>query len=209
MPPPAQPRQSARCANVGGYSFAARPDKSAVEQPVYWAPQVDPGIVNLVEVPPDLRAGEGSPFDVPLAGGRHDEMGRHMRSPPGGQLALLGETQPGKPLAAIIPLDEMAHDRLHAIERFIRAIHRQYLPDARLTAAQRRRLGNMLRCLDGRDQQASHFEVATALFGRRLVSVADWHDSAFRYQTHRLLRDGLKMVERGYRQLLRARRRHF
>ncbi|AZO19004.1 DUF2285 domain-containing protein [Mesorhizobium sp. M2A.F.Ca.ET.043.05.1.1] len=167
-------------------------------------------MVNLVETPPGLSAGEGSPIDVSLAAGRYDEIGQHMRSPPGGtQLAFLSETQPGKPLAAIIPLDEMAHDRLHAIERFIRAIHRQYLPDARLTAAQRRRLGNMLRCLDGRDQQASHFEVATALFGRRLVSAADWHDSAFRYQTHRLLRDGLKMVERGYRQLLRTRRRHF
>ncbi|WP_245340594.1 DUF2285 domain-containing protein [Mesorhizobium sp. WSM4313] len=132
-----------------------------------------------------------------------------MRSSPGGtQLALLGDTKPGEPLAAIIPLDDMAHDRLQAIERFIRSIHRQHLPDARLTAAQRRRLGHMLRCLDGREEQASHFEVATALFGRRLVSVADWHDSAFRYQTHRLVRDGLKMVERGYRQLLRARRRH-
>ncbi|MBZ9660823.1 DUF2285 domain-containing protein [Mesorhizobium sp. ESP-6-4] len=80
-------------------------------------------------------------------------------------------------------------------------------PTSRLTAAQRRRLGHMLRCLDGREEQASHFEVATALFGRRLVSAADWHDSAFRYQTFRLVRDGLKMVERGYRQLLRGRRR--
>ncbi|MBZ9886056.1 DUF2285 domain-containing protein [Mesorhizobium sp. CA10] len=124
------------------------------------------------------------------------------------QLALLGDTKPDEPLAAIIPLDEMAHDRLQAIERFIRSIHRQHLPDARLTAGQRRRLGHMLRCLDGREEQASHFEVATALFGRRLVSAADWHDSAFRYQTHRLVRDGLKMAERGYRQLLRTRRRH-
>ncbi|MBZ9758314.1 DUF2285 domain-containing protein [Mesorhizobium sp. ESP6-5] len=164
--------------------------------------------MNLVEVPPDLQAREGSAFDVPLAMGRHDEVGLHMRSSLGGmQLALLGDTKPGEPLAAIIPLDDMAYDRLQAIERFIRSIHRQQLPDARLTAAQRRRLSHMLRCLDGREEQASHFEVATALFGRRLVSAVDWHDSAFRYQTHRLVRDGLNMVERGYRQLLRARRR--
>ncbi|TPI26630.1 DUF2285 domain-containing protein [Mesorhizobium sp. B3-2-1] len=170
---------------------------------------MNPGVVNLVEVPPGLRAGQGRASGVPLAAGQHDGTGLHMRSPPGGtQLAILGETLPGEPLAAIIPLDEMAHDRLQAIERFLRSIHRQHLPDPRLTAAQRRRLGHMLRCLDGRDQQASHFDVATALFGRRLVSAADWHDSAFRYQTHRLVRDGLKMVERGYRQLLRARRRH-
>jgi len=165
--------------------------------------------VNLVEVPPDLHAGEGSAFDVSLAAGQQDDVGLHVRSSPGGtQLALLGDAQPGKPLAAIIPLDDMAQDRLRAIERFIRSIHRQHVPDVRLTVAQRRRLGHMLRCLDGREEQASQFEVATALFGRRLVSAADWHESAFRYQTHRLVRDGLKMVERGYRQLLRARRRH-
>ncbi|WP_224544573.1 DUF2285 domain-containing protein [Mesorhizobium sp. CA16] len=118
------------------------------------------------------------------------------------QLALLGEAKPSEPLTAIIPFDDMAHDRLQVIERFIGSIHRQHVPDAPLTAAQRRRLGHMLRCLDGLEEQ-----VATALFDRRLVSTADWHDSAFRYQTHRLVRDGLKMVERGYRQLLRARRR--
>lgn len=160
-------------------------------------------------VPPELHPRQGSAFDVPLAAGRHDEVGLHGRSSLGGtQLALLDDAKPGEPLAAIIPLDDMAHDRLEAIERFIRSIHRQHLPDARLTPAQRRRLCHMLRCLDGREEQASHFEVATALFGRRLVSAADWHESAFRYQTHRLVRDGLKMVERGYRQLLRARRRH-
>ena len=165
--------------------------------------------MNLVEVPPDLRAREGIASDVSLAAGRHDEVGLHMRSSPvGTQLALLDDAKPGEPLAAIIPLDDMAHDRLQAIERFIRSIHRQHVPDARLTTAQRRRLGHMLRCLDGRAQQASHFEVATALFGPRLVSAADWHDSTFRYQTYRLVRDGLRMVERGYRQLLRARRRH-
>ena len=156
-----------------------------------------------------MRPGQSSAFDVPLAAGRHDEVGLHMRSSPvGTQLALLGGAKPGEPLAAIIPLDDMAHDRLQAIERFIRFIHRKHLPDARLTTAQRRRLGHMLRCLDGRAQQASHFEVATALFGPRLVSAAHWHDSTFRYQTYRLMRDGLRMVDRGYRQLLRARRRH-
>ncbi|TPN53146.1 DUF2285 domain-containing protein [Mesorhizobium sp. B1-1-7] len=165
--------------------------------------------MTLVEVPRDLGAQQGIAFDVPLAAGRLDEVGLHMRSSPGGtQLALLRDAKPGETLAAIIPLDDMAHDRLQAIERFIRSIHRQHVPDARLTTAQRRRLGHMLRCLDGRAQQASHFEVATALFGPRLVSAADWHDSTFRYQTYRLVRDGLSMVERGYRQLLRARRRH-
>ncbi|PBC20223.1 hypothetical protein CK226_25570 [Mesorhizobium sp. WSM4311] len=164
--------------------------------------------MNLIEVPPSLHAAQNIPSVVALAEGQRDEIGLHMRAEHSGtHVALLSDPRPGKPLAAIIPLDDMAPDRLLAIERFIRSIANRHFPDARLTTAQRRRLGHMLRCLDGREELASHFEVAAALFGRRLVSAADWHDSAFRYQTHRLMRDGLKMVERGYRQLLRARRR--
>ncbi|WP_246680388.1 DUF2285 domain-containing protein [Mesorhizobium sp. B2-8-9] len=79
------------------------------------------------------------------------------------QLALFGEAKPREPLTAIIPFDDMAHDRLQVIERFIGSIHRQHVPDARLTAVQRRRLGHMLRCLDGLEEQ-----VASA------CSVADW-----------------------------------
>ncbi|MGN6144006.1 MAG: DUF2285 domain-containing protein [Mesorhizobium sp.] len=111
-------------------------------------------------------------------------------------------------MAAIIPLDEMAFDRLSSIERFIHSAGDKHRPDTRLSQAQRRRLGHMLRCLDGREEDASHFEVATALFGRRLVSRESWPDSSFRYQTRRLARDGMKMVAHGYRQLLRFRRRH-
>jgi hypothetical protein len=156
-----------------------------------------------------LRAEQGRAANIPYPQGERDEIGLHIRpSPESPQLVFLNGAQPDKPLAVIIPLDDMTVDRLSSIERFIHSVGGKHHPDARLTSAQRRRLGHMLRCLDGREQEASHFEVATALFGRRLVSRKDWHDSSFRYQTHRLARDGAKMVERGYRQLLRFRRRH-
>ena len=201
-----KPRAS--CANVGGCSFAARPDRSAAEQPVYWAPEVDPGIINLIELPVSLRAEPKIAAEIPYPQGELDEIGLHIRpSPEDPQLAFLNGAQPDKPLAAVIPLDDMAFDRLSSIEQFIHSVSGKYRPDARLTPAQRRRLVHMLRCIDGQEQQASHFEVATALFGRRLVIREDWHDSSFRYQMHRLARDGAKMVERGYRQLLRFRRR--
>lgn len=148
-------------------------------------------------------------MSVPHPQGERDEIGLHIRpSAECPQLTFLDGAQPDKPLAAIIPLDDMMFDRLLSVEQFIHSVGGKHRPDARLAPAQRRRLGHMLRCLDGREQKASHFEVAMALFGRRLVSREDWHDSSFRYQTHRLARDGAKMVERGYRQLLRIRRRH-
>jgi len=156
-----------------------------------------------------LRAEQGRAANIPYPQGERDEIGLHIRpSPEGPQLAFLNGAQPDKPLAVVIPLDDLALDRLSSIERFIHSIGGKHRPDARLTPPQRRRLSHMLRCIDGREQQASHFEVAMALFGRRLVSREDWHDSSFRYLTHRLARDGAKMVERGYRQLLLFRRRH-
>lgn len=205
---PARPRLSASSTNAGVCSFAARPDQSAAEQPVYWAPEIDPGVINLIESPICLQAKQGRAASIPYPQGELDDFGLHTRpSPDGQQLALLNGAQSGKPLAAVIPLDDMAFDRLSSIERYIHSVGGKSRPDARLSPAQRRRLGHMLRCLDGREEQASHFEVATALFGRLLVKRDDWHDSSFRYQTHRLARDGAKMIERGYRQLLRFRRR--
>lgn len=100
----------------------------------------------------------------------------------------------------------MARDRLGAIERFLRSQGGRRVFDTRLTQTQRRRLAQMLRALDGRREGASYLELALALFGRRLVDPANWQDSSFRYTTLRLVRDGLRTVDRGYRQLLRARR---
>lgn len=110
-------------------------------------------------------------------------------------------------MSAVIPLDTYARDRLSSIERFIRLQCGDDVRDERLTAAQRRRLGLMLRALDGREEDASLFEIAVALFGRRLVNRSDWQESSFRYVTQRLVRDGLKMTGGGYRQLLAFRRR--
>ncbi len=74
--------------------------------------------MNLVQIPPDLRAQEGSASDVPLAAGRHDEVGLHTRSSPGGtQLALLDDAKPGEPLAAIIPLDDNHQQRIDEPEQ--------------------------------------------------------------------------------------------
>lgn len=164
-------------------------------------------MINLVETPAALAPGQDSESDIGFVAIRQGVGGSYGRALSGGcQIALLGGARPERPLAAVIPLDGMARDRLSAVERFIRAQSGRSVQDWRLTQAQRRRLTLMLRALDGRAAGASYLDLALALFGRRLVDPAHWHDSSFRFTTLRLVRDGLKMVDGGYRQLLRSRR---
>ncbi|SMH40572.1 DUF2285 domain-containing protein [Mesorhizobium australicum] len=193
---------------AGASAFAARPDQAASQQPIFWTPETDPGVINLVQTPKPLTAAAASGIDVPFVALRRNGMGLHTRVPlPGGsQLMLVHGTHPDRPLAVIIPLDSAARDRLSAVERFVRSQSGHSVRDTRLTAAQRRRLAQMLRALDGRREGASYLQLAIALFGRRLIDPANWQESSFRYTTLRLVRDGLMMVDGGYRQLLRARR---
>ncbi|MDH4989096.1 DUF2285 domain-containing protein [Aminobacter anthyllidis] len=107
----------------------------------------------------------------------------------------------------MVPLDAKASERLSSLDRFIRSSMGSSVPDKRLTSSQRTRLGHMLRALDGRIEGASHFEIAHALFGPRFIVAEEWQDSPFRYTTLRLIRDGYRMIEGGYRKLLRFRRR--
>lgn len=197
------------CASAGACNFAARPDWSALEQPIYWTPDIDPGVVNLIETPSNLALGQGRARNIAVEHAVFDESGHNVRllPLPGCQLRLHNGVQPGRPMSAVIPLDAYARDRLWSIERFIRLQSGDNARDERLTAAQRRRLVLMLRAIDAREEDASLFEIAVALFGRRLVDRSDWPESTFRYVTQRLVRDGLKMIGGGYRQLLAFRRR--
>lgn len=159
----------------------------------------------MVPTPVGLVTHPAIQIDIHLATSRRNADSLHARVAGGAQFTLLGEGGCDRPLAAVIPLDGMARDRLGAIKRFLRSQGGRRVFDTRLTHTQRRRLAQMLRALDGRREGASYLELALALFGRRLVDPANWQDSSFRYTTLRLVRDGLRMVDRGYRQLLRAR----
>lgn len=201
--------QHRNCASAGGYDFAASPDRSAVEQPIYWAPEVDAAVVHLVETPSALATGPSLVAELAGAPAKQDDTGYHLRlgGSNGCQISLVGGARVSKPLAAIIPLDAKAHDRLASVTRFIKQQSGHYAPDKRLAPSQRRRLGHMLRAVDGRTEGATYFDIAHALFGSRFVKTPDWQESSFRYTTFRLVRDGLKMVDGGYRQLLKFRRR--
>lgn len=120
---------------------------------------------------------------------------------------LLGQSKIDGPVVALVPLDATAADRFTASERLWHVSQGRSTADTRLTWQRRRRLRRMMRAVDGKTQEASHLEIAKAIFGRRRVDAELWHDSSLRYATMRLVRDGRAMIEGGYRKLLRGRRR--
>ena len=65
----------------------------------------------------------------------------------------------------------------------------------------------MLQAVDGRTAGATYREIAEVMYGRGRVASDPWKSSALRDATIRLVRDGNRMIDGGYRQLLRHRRR--
>lgn len=127
-----------------------------------------------------------------------------------GELYDVSLTDPGhrRPLAALVPFDELTPDRLAAIERLWRAMVGKRVPaDPRLTPQRRRRARQMLRAVDARHAGATYRAIAEHLFPRHESDAASWVGSAIRETTIRLSRDGMNLVRGGYRTLLRRPRR--
>jgi hypothetical protein len=121
---------------------------------------------------------------------------------------ILSETSAGTPLAAIIPLDADTLDRLAALGRFWAGLRRPpALPDDRLTPQRRRRLQQMLRVIDGRQAGNTYRGIAQVIFPKHRIDPAAWAGDALRETIIRLARDGFKLVEGGYRTILRRPRR--
>jgi len=207
MPP------SRRSRGAGGCPFATAPDD--LSEPVVWRAELTAVTVILdaapegfaTAAPVDPRALGALLADLAAIDGRHvivaDAAGEHR--------LWLRDPTPGRPLAAVIPLDKDFLTRIASLLRF----HRRLLGRAAgplprgwpLTAYRLARLDLMLRALDLRDGGATYREIATAL-GRdeaARLSASDWKMSSARSFVVRLVRDGVAMMNGEYRKLLRIR----
>jgi len=207
MPP------SRRSRGAGGCPFATAPDD--LSEPVVWRSELTAVTVILdaapegfaTAAPVDPRALGALLADLAGIDGRHvivaDAVGEHR--------LWLRDPTPGRPLAAVIPLDKDFLTRIASLLRF----HRRLLGRAAgplprgwpLTAYRLARLDLMLRALDLRDGGATYREIATAL-GRdeaARLSASDWKMSSARSFVVRLVRDGVAMMNGEYRKLLRIR----
>ena len=194
---------------LGGCDFAADPSNSALEQPVFWSVQSDPGSVLLTNSPTpvvenhvstddlwphltnDDRASliqldfEGERYNVTL----EDRFSRHAQ-------------------AALVILDEMTLDRLTTVARFWNATQGKHkCSDPRITRQRQARAREMLRAADGSRGGATYRTIAQHLYPNHVHDAATFVGSPLRETIIRLVRDANRLIGGDYRKFLRRPRR--
>lgn len=203
------PEPTTNSPNAGGCAFATDPTLKATETTIFWTPATDPGMVALSAAPGAAHA-DGLTIDLQADVVREAAEGLYLRYASGHQrlaVLALGKPPPGRHLAAVVPLDERFPDRHEALLRFHQAMQRPPgPPDPRLTQLKRRNLRQMLHAVDGRLAGATYPQIAEAMFDAKRVRLASWKSLSLRDTVMRRVRDGLRLVNGGYRDLLRHRR---
>ena len=192
----------------GGCDFVADPRNSALIQPIFWTPQVDPAAIILTTGPePD-----GPPFTAEDVHAhvilQYDEALVRLEMRRESFDVALTALSNRQALAALLILDDLLPDRLTALARFWAAIKNRRAPaDPRVTPQRQRRARLMLRVVDARVAGASYRQIAAQLFPNLKHDSATWVENPVRETTVRLARDGLAFVRGGYRKILRLPRR--
>lgn len=110
-------------------------------------------------------------------------------------------------VAATIWFDPLLEDRLETVRRFASALDGKTLPpDPRLTSYRLRILRQTLQVLDGRMEGATYQAIAQAVCNTKPVGATAWKTMPERDAVMRRCREGMKLVEGGYRRLLSRRR---
>lgn len=180
-----------------------------------WRPELVPVTLILDAAPEgfaDARTIDPAALARLLAD-RLSEDGRHvvLEDAAGEHRLWLRDTTPGRRMAVLIPLDRDFWTRLASLLRFHRRIFgRSPGPPPRgwrLTPYRQRRLELMLRALDLNLAGATYREIAVALGEQDAaeMSAAEWKGSRERAYVIRLVASATRMMNGGYRTLLRGR----
>lgn len=197
--------------SVGGWSFAADPERSFFEQTIFWAPEAVP---TIVPVRPALLVEETrSRVSLELSSLSESQ----LRQGPDGWHAVLYLRgvehriwfKEGPILASAytveLPLDRDFDFRAAAGVRLWRGLNGrpQGAPPQAISAHRRRRIALALRASDAWNDGASYWEIVEALMPAHGIPRRDWGTSEIRDQIKRLVRTGFGLVQSGYRALLR------
>jgi hypothetical protein len=121
---------------------------------------------------------------------------------------ILPDASPTAPVSAVIQFDKHLPQRLEAVLRLWQHLTGTAAKPtiSPLTRQQRHRMILMLRALDGRQQHATYRDLAAILLDPdvRLLGRGDWLTSSRRAQIVRLVKDGIRRMDGGYRDLLRG-----
>ena len=198
---------------AGGCPFAYAP--SDLAGTVLWRPELVPITLTLDAAPEHFT--DARPIDparvARLLAERMGEDGRHVviEDAAGEHRLWLRDTMPGRRMAVLIPLDRDFQTRMASLMRFQRRrLGRSPGPPPRgwmLTPYRQRRLELMLRALDLHLAGANYREIALALGEDDAadMSAAEWKGSRERAYVIRLVASANRMMNGGYRKLLRGR----
>ena len=121
-------------------------------------------------------------------------------------IALIGGVDTARRVAVVIPLDDSFPARAEAAGRLFDALTGRtpaQTPNA-LTVQQRRRLGLVLRGLDGWLERCSYRQIAKVLFGPNSIPAGrGWKTHELRGRTIRLCSRGRDLMHGAYLNLLR------
>jgi hypothetical protein len=194
--------------SAGGCDFAPDPEADGQKTSIVWTPGVDPATILLTSSPIAPEIASPAEFLAIAALPAVGDAGRVQLAEGTFPVFMLTAASAGTALAAVIPLDADTLDRIAALSRFWAGLRRPPAPpDDRLTPQRRRRLQQMLRVLDGRRAGNTYRTIAQILFPKHRIDPAAWAGDALRETIIRLARDGSKLVEGGYRTILRRPRR--
>jgi len=196
--------------SIGGWFFAADPERSFLEQTLFWAPEAVP---TIVPVRPALLAGSHTHVRLDL-----NELNEsQFRQGPDGWHAVLHlrgvEHRIWLKEAPIIaaaytvelPFDRDFEFRVGAGMRLWRGLNGwpQGAPPHAISAHRRRRIALALRASDAQTDGATYYEIAEVMLPAQRISKRDWGTHEVRDQIKRLVKTGLALVQGGYRALLR------
>jgi hypothetical protein len=179
-----------------------------LQQQVLWSPSSDPAVLLLTRRPKFLPPSPAL-STARFAAGRDAPEGAYaFLSEPELQVLFLSGTSSDDELAAVIPIDGDLLDHIDALTRMSRAWRGAPPPrDSRMTVEQRRRFRLKLRAADGRANGATYREIAIAIYGAARVEADSWKTSPLRDAVIAFVEAGITLIDGGYRQLLRQRRR--
>jgi hypothetical protein len=204
--------QSPKCPNGwrinGGCDFAADPSLGADRACVVWLPHINPTTVVVGPAPDEfIEARSISEVTLPLsrlaANGEHWLLDRGCDAL---SIALIGGMDTARRMAVVIPLDDSFPMRAEAAGCLFNALTGRTpgrTPNG-LTAQQRRRLGLVLRGLDGWLERCSYRQIAKVLFAANSIPAGrGWKTHELRGRTIRLCSRGRDLMHGAYLNLLR------
>jgi hypothetical protein len=199
---------------TGGWFFAADPERSFLEQTIFWAPEAVP---TIVPVRPALLVGSHTHVRLDL---NELNESQFRQAPDGwhGVLHLSGVEHriwfKEAPIVAVaytveFPFDRDFEFRTAAGIRLWRGLNGrpQGAPPHAISAYRRRRIALALRASDAFADGASYREIAEVLLPGRRIPERDWGTHEVRDQIKRFVKTGFALVRGGYRALLKPRSR--